>query len=558
MWPGARPLVLFLVTAAGCRCPDDRQGVSRGEQREEARRLAKASTALERRLGGLELVRRVLLWYSLTGREPGRMRDLLPGMVDQVTFGDLFALRRLENSPETDRRGRRRLRRLRNHLAGLVLERRAGALLDRWLPVLNETVRIPGGERPVRGGDLLAMVTGEPRWDRRQEIQARRIPLQRRLDALLASWHRRLRREAKRLDVSCFDLAEEREERDTRDLLLAAETENRRQGDRFRRALHKLIAPAAPAGRRATLADMRFVLQGGTHQPSLNERLLIPALERALRGLGLELRDGKGRPMPVSPTGMVTTALAVDPPDDERIAFHPASGLQDHIRLFEAGGLAACLAATRERSWVLRRLGPRLGARTMGHLLGLLWLEPGWWTVYRELKGDGAPSEEQVGDLLRSAVFAGLVRLRLGAVIAPILRAVLRGGPARTYEGVCREETGGSTSRLFGRLVRPRLGLELSPDEELGYLDELSPLEQPFDLRAYALAHQLWRSLRRRHGPRWFEDRDLGERLVTALCGGGATGSPEELAERAGLKRLDLTAPWRSLGESLDRLERTR
>lgn len=555
--PGARLLVLLLAAAAGCRCPDDRQGVSRGEQQAEARRLSNAAAALEHRLDGLELVRRVLLWYSLTGREPGRMEALLPGMAGQITFNDLFALRRLENSPETDARDRMPLRRLRNHVTGLVLERSAGALLDRWLPVINEAVHVPGSERPVRGGDLLAMVTGEPRWQRRQEIQARRVPLLRRLDALLASWHLRLRQEAKRLDVSCFDLAEEREERDTRSLLLAAETENRRQGERFRRALHALVAPAAPAGRPATLADLRFVLQGGTHQPSLNERLLVPALELALRGLGLALRDGRGRPMTVSPNGLITTALAVDPPDDERIAIQPASGLQDHIRLFEAGGHAVCLAATRGRSWITRRLGPQLGARTMGHLLGLLWLEPGWWTLYRELKGDGAPSEEQVRDLLRSAIFAGLVRLRLGAVVAPILRVALQGGPARAYEGVCREQAVGPTSRLFGRLVRPRLGLELTLDEELGYVDELSPLEPPFDLRAYALAHQLWQSLRQRHGPSWFENSSLGERLVSALCGGGPMG-PEELATRVELERLDLTAPWRGLVESLDRLERTR
>jgi hypothetical protein len=552
LWPSA---ALLLLVLASCRCPDDRRGVRRAEQKAEAQRLAAQSRLLERQIDGLETVRRVLRWYELTGREPGRMGALLPGMVGSVTFDQLFALRRLENSPGLDERGRRRLRYLRNHLTDLLLERRAGAAEDRWVALVGrETVQVSGVEQRIRFNDLLSVMTGEPVRQRRREITAVRVPVLRRLDGVFRDWRRKLRQEARRLGVSYFAVREEREEWDTHGLLLAAATQNRESEDRFKQAWSALVLPVVPSGQRPTLADLRFVLQGATQQPTLDEALLLPALRRALTGLGIELRDGASRPLAISDQGLLTTAAPVDPPRDVRLAFHLGSGLEDHVRLFEAGGRAVCRAATREQDWVFRRLGPHVGARAFGYLMGLLWLEPEWWSRYQQLRGGAGPSQEQVEDLMRIAVLAALVRLRVQGVVVPILRAVLEGGPARVYDSLWKEEVSGSATGLFGGLMHAQVGLELDPGEQLGYLDELGQLDDPFDLRAYALAFQLREALRRRYGPRWFEHDDAGPRLLNRLCDAGSAVPPDHLAEQLGLKQLDLGAPWRGLMACWDRL----
>jgi hypothetical protein len=498
---------------------------------------------------GLEIVRRSLLWDSLTLAEPARMEALMPITAGHVNRERIFELRRLENSAHLEPGRRRALRYLRVHLSRLYLLRGAARASDRIVDaVAGASITIAPGSPPIRFVDLHAVSTGAARAER-PRILARALPALGRLDRLLNAYHHDLRQQAARLGTTPFALHEELEERDTRRLLAAVVAGNRRSDALFRFAWRSMVSTEPPATR---LADLRFIEEGGAHQSTLSEQRLMPALELLLDRLGLQLRAAGEQAVRVSQNGVVPTVLAIHPPRDVRLLYRPESGLSAHVDLFEAAGRAICLARCRERDWAYRSLGPHLGGRALGYLLGLVWLERDFWGRYRAMGNRPRLEEAQVEDLIRTRIFAALVRLRVQGVVVPIMRVVFRGGPSRTYEGVWPGPGKGTPSvpRIFSRLMEWQLGLRLSADESLGYVDELDlPLQEELDVRAYTLAHMLLELMREQHGARWFDKPEVGRLLVDRLCARGSRPTVRELVAGFDLERkeLDMDAPWRNL-----------
>jgi hypothetical protein len=403
-------------------------------------------------------------------------------------------------------------------------------------------VRIPEVEQPVRFADLSALVAGTQQRDLRGRLQGRRVPLLKQLDRLLHGIHQRIRDDARRLGVNAFEIAEQREERDTRSLLSAAAARNTKSAELFRFVWQSVAAPLATRDAPLRVSDLAFIREGGTHLAVLLERPPFAALERALQDLGLELRGTDGEQIRVSDTGLVTACLPVRPPGDVRLLHRPEGGLWAQVQLLEAAGRAICLA--RGDAPQLGADAPHLGARALGHLLGLVGLEPGWWRRYGSLPGPPL-SKERIQDLVRARILVGLLRLRVQAVVVPILRAAAEGGPSRTYEGVWSGGTQGTLGALFARLMEAQIGIVLGPDDALTYVDELGLLQPSFDLRAYALAHMLLELVRREHGAEWFTRAEVGDRLVKGLCQ-RRSATPAKLVARFGLERpdVDLDAPW--------------
>jgi hypothetical protein len=243
--------------------------------------------------------------------------------------------------------------------------------------------------------------------------------------------------------------------------------------------------------------------------------------------------------------------VPVDPPRDVRLAVKVADGLWQHVRLFEAAGEAVCHGANREPLWELRNLGLPTGARVLGHLLGLVWLESGWWRTYGELTGKSQrPGPTEVQTLRGARVLIGLLRLRIQGVVMPVVRAALAG---RALGGsgseVSADQRPPAVPEIFAGLIRGQLGLQLDAGWDLAYLDqlELAPLVRPFDLQSYVLAHMLLERLRRTFGDDWFKESATGPGLLKTLCSAGTGPTAQQLAVRLGFEEgLDFGAPLRT------------
>jgi hypothetical protein len=545
---GLRLAAVAFLVVLGSGCHSDLAGQRTEDRRAEAQKLDVMARDLLGRVQGLEIVRRSLLWDSLTMGEPARMEALLPITAEHVSRKRLFELRRLENSSRLAPEKRRALRYLRAHLTWLYVLRGAARRSDRIVQTaVGASIKLDPNQPPIRLVDLRAVVTGTERAAR-PKILARGAPTLRRLDRQVNAYHHDLRQQAARLGTTPFELHEELEERDTRQLLAAAVAGNKRSDKLFRFAWRSMV----PEDRPTRLSDLRFFEEGGEHLSTLSERQLMPALEHLLDGLGLQLRSTSRQAVRVSQNGAVSTVVAIHPPNDVRLLHRPESGLMSYTRLFEAAGRAICRARNREQHWVFQALGPQLGARAFGYLLGLVWLERDWWGRYRGLENGPRLGDAQLDDLIRTRIFVALVRLRVQGVVVPILRVVLRGGPGRTYEGVWPGPRKGTPSapRIFSRLMDWQLGLQLSADERLSYVEELDlPLEEELDLRAYTLAHMLLELMREKHGARWFNKPEVGKLLVSKLCARGSRPTMRELVAEFDFERpeLDMDAPWRNL-----------
>jgi hypothetical protein len=549
----ALALLSLFITLAGCH--DDRRGVRLSDHQRLWRGWQGRADELGRRAADLDRAWQLQRWRTLARAAPGRSEALLARTTAWITRERLLQLRRLENSPPLAAPARRRIRALRDHLLLLEIERAGARELDRYAKTLSSTIAVD--DRPVRVAELGPLIASTFDRGRRRSMQRLREKALRRLDRAVRHHYRESRAAAKERGTSLFQLLERRDQRDTRRLLrraagLVDDTEGL-----FSLLWDPLIASVA-GGERVALSDLAFIRQGATHQSHLAEERLVPAVVRLLELTGLTSPEGQVgfRIRPPSARGLSTACVVVDAPMDVRVVTRPGAGLRAHVQLFEAAGRAACHLRLDRAPEELGVTGPALGPRALGHLLGLVWLERGWWKRYAQLERPIDLRAVEVRGLVRLRILADLLRLRLQGLAIPLVRVVLEGGPPSTYAGIWRQGAQVPPAALFASgLSRAGLKLSLEPTEsltvvhELGSFDRLEGARHHFDLRAYVLAQMLLSHLRQRFGSEWFARRSVGPYLLKGLCSDlGTTATADELARRFGFEKgLDFEAPRRNL-----------
>jgi hypothetical protein len=548
---GLAPHALVLLTLlAGCH--DDRRGVSIDDHERSWTRWRDEAEKLSKRAAELEQLRQLLYWYSLTRNELGRLEVLHGGLEALVTRERLLGLHRYENSPQPEGIARRRLRYLRHHLARLFVDRRGGRLGDAYVSAMLEGVEV--GEQRVRVADVPAIIAWTRERSERIRLQRGRSAWLKRMERLLRRRYELARLEAKRLGLSLFELMERGAEQETRQQLHQATALARRTRSLLARSWGTLATSLTNGrGQALNMSDLYYLRAGANLQGRMVESQLLPSLELLQKGLGL----ARGQ-LAAAAEGIATTCVPVSPPADVRVAYQSSHGLWSHVRLFEAAGQAICRAQGRDLPWEFRAAGPQLAAQTMGHLAGLVWLEPGWWKAYSEQQPAAARlSADQISDLIRIRIVLELIRIRIDGIVAPAVRVALEGGPPSAYAKAWSGEGVGSPAALYARLMQRQLKLKLLPHENLTYVQELDTFNEmrgparPFDVRAYVLAHMLLEHLRKRFGPAWFNDDAAGPYLVQRLCVKGSAATAGAIARSFKLKKgLDLNAPVRVLDEA--------
>lgn len=540
-------------------CHDDRRGAGLSDHQRLWRTWQGRADELGRRAAGLDRAWQLQRWRTLARAEPGQGEALLARTTGWITRERLLQLLRLENSPPLDAPARRRVRALRDHLDLLEIERAGARQLDRYARILFSTVDLD--KRAVRVADLGPLISSTFDRGRRRSLQRLREGALRRLDRAVRHHYRESRAAARERGTSLFQLLERRDQRDTRQLLRRAA----RLVDGTEGLLTVLWGPltaSVSGGDQVTLSDLAFIREGATLQSHLTEERLVPSVDHLLALTGLGLPQKSVRP---SLRGLATACVVVDAPKDVRVVSRPGAGLWAHTQLFEAAGEAVCHGQQELSRWELRACGPALGPRALGHLLGLVWLERGWWSRYAQLERPIDLRAVEVRELIRLRILADLLRLRLQGLAIPLVRVVLEGGPPSTYAGIWRQGAQVPPAALFASgLSRAGLKLSLDPTEsltvvhELGSFDRLEGARHRFDLRAYVLAQMLLSHLRQKLGSEWFAQRSVGPYLLKGLCSDlGATATADELARRFGFKRgLDFEAPRRNLSEAHDALSR--
>ena len=457
-----------------------------------------------------------------------------------ITRDQLVQVRLLEHSPLSTDTLRRTLRHLRLMLTAQALERPG---VQQRLAHLLYRRKVPVSGQIIRLQQLLplALGTGLPR------VSSQLTAALDELDRALVRRQRVRRRAADELGFSLHQLLQQQQEQKTAELLGELHNSVMRTDRLFATVWRRLELPGA---RPISAARLLQLENGGVHAAALPASQQQPALLQLLRGLGLKLETRQGRPIRVI-SGARSAAL-FDGPDELLLVRGAGRGLRRYTELFEAAGEAICLGAVSGSRWEQAALGPRLGARVMGHLLGLVWLEPRWWKIHRAMLVQSGPTAPDAAHPGLQLALAGLLRLRLGSAL---LQTRLSQNDYSISVGPRPVAARGAwptprPSVVLDQALR-RLQIPLAPGDQRLLLLRL-PLwgDAVTDLRALILAHMLAGRLRKQHGPGWFASPRLGPRLLQQLCAPGSIG-PRALTQRLGIGGLDHDAVQRNLTRAL-------
>jgi hypothetical protein len=535
-----RSLALLLALSVLASCHDDRRSQTISERQQRRKGWSGEAQALTDEAERLVTLRQLLRWDELTSEEPSRLAPLLGPMPTRVTRDQLIALRLLENSPVPDIE-RRGLRHLRVELQALLLLQPQVDLIDRYAEISRSPMELPHLSAPVDLRTLRAVIAATPQRAQRQAIQRAAAPTLLQLDDLMRQRQRRTAAARAEFEPTLFSILETRGERHTPTLLARAGDAVHATADLYRKVSRRWITATAGDPAQLVYTDLLQVRAGGEHQGLLPAGERESALRDLLRFLGLSLERGAEKIR--TSAGGTSTCVSVHP-FDLRLVRSRHGGLAETVELFEAAGRCVCaLHVPTSLPWELRTLGPAIGPRVLGHVLGLVWLESAWLELRPRL------SHEVVVDLVQLRILHELLRLRIDGRVMPAIRALIADAPPdvrRAWGSPTRDP-----AALFGELMQRELGARLGREEALGYLYELDLEEQwgdgGLDLRALALAHLVLERLHEAHGARWFTQHDAGRRLISGLCQPGPAATVEELSQIFGRDSLDYTAPARTL-----------
>ncbi len=266
--------------------------------------------------------------------------------------------------------------------------------------------------------------------------------------------------------------------------------------------------------------DIGYVMRAGRFDELFPPRDMVPALERTLSGLGIDLGaqdnvtlDLEERPKK-SPRAF---CIGIDVPRDVRLVLQPRGGQDDYATLFhEAGHLQFGAHMAPELSYLYRQYGDTSVHESYAFLLQHLVSDPIWWR------------EVMHADPGQFPAFSRFHRLYL----------VRRYSAKLHYEVEYFERGGGpALAETYARWLERGCRI---PYPRERYMDD-------FDFGFYVLQYlqawiweqQLREYLRREFGEVWFTERRAGD-FLRELWRDGQKYDVWEIAEKLGYGGLDI------------------
>lgn len=290
--------------------------------------------------------------------------------------------------------------------------------------------------------------------------------------------------------------------------------------DLYAAALEAHLSAAGIPAEGATAADFAFLRRGHAFDTLFPKEELMPALERTLAGLGVELATQPNVTLDIAERPLKLPRAFCAPvrvPGDVRLAIRPQGGLDDYLRLFhEAGHLEHFAHARVDAPFAFRCLGDYSVTEAYAFLLGKLPTTPAWMA---DTLGREAPAEYLALSKLTDLYY---IR-RYCAKLAYEIELHAAGDP-------------GAVRPRYARILGEALRLACRPEFYLYDVDDF--FYCACYLRAWILEAQLRRRLIADFGREWFTKRRAGDYLKE-LWALGQELTAEEVAQCVGYRGLE-------------------
>jgi hypothetical protein len=269
-------------------------------------------------------------------------------------------------------------------------------------------------------------------------------------------------------------------------------------------------------------ADIGFLMRAGRFDGLFAPSEMVPALERTLKGLGIDLNDQSNITLDLeerpkkSPRAF---CIGIDVPRDVRLVLQPRGGQDDFSTLFhEAGHLQFGAHMSAGLSFLYRQYGDTSVHESYAFLLQHLVDDPVWW---HEIMGGADAS-----DYIRFARFQRLYLLRRYASKLQY--------EVQFYEGDGGEEM----AQAYAALLERGSGVPYPSERYLADVDFGFYVLQY--LQAWIWECQLRGHLKSEFGEAWFSNRKAGD-FLRELWQDGQKYDVWEIAERLGFDGLDIS-----------------
>jgi hypothetical protein len=296
--------------------------------------------------------------------------------------------------------------------------------------------------------------------------------------------------------------------------------------------LYHYVVEEAGVGPQLYYSDLGWVLAGRSYDYLFDPRDMLPALQRTVRGLGIDLDRLPGVTLDLEPRPRKTPrafCTSPDAPRDVRLVLTPRGGQDDYATLFhEAGHLLFSAHMDPALPFVYRHHGDTSVHESYAFLLQHLTESPAWWYEVMGVKQldsavvtmPGAPTLRQCLAFMRFDRFYML--RRYSAKLTYEIEFYKRGGIASD-----RNTLRGRYSRLLEDELR-------FPYPAERYLDDF---DRGFYVAQYLQAWiwevQLRRHLEHEFGEAWFTQKRAGD-FLRELWSVGMTYDITETAQRLG------------------------
>ncbi|MCD6498715.1 MAG: hypothetical protein J7M25_10515 [Deltaproteobacteria bacterium] len=330
--------------------------------------------------------------------------------------------------------------------------------------------------------------------------------------------------------------------------------------------------------------DHARLMRAAETEKFLPRELMVPTFKYFLKGIGLDLRTAAGTQILIDDAMYPkkhprAACFPISVPSDIRVSVKPSGGIMSWATLFHEGGHALHYAWTTERSFEFQQLGSASATEGFAELFARVWADPVWLRRYRKFVADRnrrPPKKadvirmlrqkpwflvaEQMGMILPAKFFRRrrvplMSDKNMGSVIRHqlawdmylyrrygwaklVYESALHGANPSVWRGVYSGPIS-DRKKLYRRLFSKAYGYSLTKDDAQRYLFDVDPFFYAADYaRAFVLADTLTEHLRKKFGPNWYENKQVGPYLKT-LWRYGNRWNADEVAQRIGYKGLD-------------------
>ena len=419
-------------------------------------------------------------------------------------------------------------------------------------------MKLPWIEKRVTYRDLDVLSCQEKDREKRQKILEATAFIWRELNKYHKKIEEKSQQLAKELGYSSYvELSEELKSMDLKHLIETSDKFFKETDEIYQKLLREEVENAGMKFEEFRRADIGRLHLAPQFEKFFPAELVIPSFKLFIEGMGFDMKTIQGTEIfvhdePLPKKNPRAACFSIKVPEDIRITIKPSGGIPDFETFFHEGGHALHFANTKEKIWEFKELGNNTATEAYAGLFESIFSNPNWLKKYKEFvtqynkknnRDIPLMTDEDIGALIRNRIFWDIYFNRRYGRTKLIYETIFHEGDEEMYKEIYKPKTK-RLQEIYKDLFSKSYGIPLDETDSLRFRTDVDSFFYAADYcRAFALTCQIEKTLRKKFGERWFENKKAGKFLKKKLWTYGNKLTGEEVSSQVlGYEELDFTA----------------